>query len=234
VSGDGRRYKSVNVGLVAPEPIRRAGLLSVFENHPYIRIIRGELEQLVADGSLQYLILDLSSNSGWIKVLFSIRRRRRDIRQIIVGPSGDEEHVLQALSAGARAFLDSNSGPLAVRQAVECVIDGTIWAPRRLMSVLIDRLLVSVANPNVRFNHAEREPSALTSSASTLSPREAEVLKLIALAHSNREIAQMLGIEERTVKAHVANLFRKTGMESRVSLLIQATQQKQQIDPDAN
>ena len=235
VDSDGCRQKCVNVGLVAPEPIRRAGLVSVLENHPYIRIVRGELDRLVSDSSLQYLILDLSSNSGWIKVLFSVRRRRRDIRQIIVGPSGDDEHVLQSLSAGARAFLDSNSGPLAVRQAVECVIDGMIWAPRRLMSVLIDRLLVSAANPSARSNPTEKEvATTFASSTSTLSPREVEVLQLIGLAHSNREIAQLLGIEERTVKAHVANLFRKTGMENRVSLLMRASQRDPQVPAEAD
>jgi DNA-binding NarL/FixJ family response regulator len=59
----------------------------------------------------------------------------------------------------------------------------------------------------------------------TLSPRERQVLDLIMQARSNREIATELQIEERTVKAYVANLLRKTGAENRVSLSVQATQQ---------
>jgi len=217
--------KFVRVGLVASEPIRRAGLLSVFENHPSVKIVSGELDVLLADPSLQYLILDLINNPGWIKVLFSVRRKRRDIQQIIVGPRGDDEHVLQSIAAGARAFLDASSGALAVRQAVECVIDGTIWAPRRLLSVLVDRLLMSAAASALRSNFADKAELPSMYWDAELSPREQEVLKLITMARSNREIARALGIEERTVKAYVSSLFRKTGLESRVALVIRATQE---------
>jgi DNA-binding NarL/FixJ family response regulator len=217
--------KCIRVGLVAPEPIRHAGLVSVFENHAYIQMVRGELETLLADPSLQYLILDLSSNRRWLKMLFCVRPTRPEIRQGIVGPSDDDEHVLQCIAAGARAYLDSNSGPWAVRQAVECVIEGTIWAPRRLLSALIDRLLASSAAGASRSNSNGKDSLSPTTWDAELSPREQEVLKLITMARSNREIAHMLGIEERTVKAYVASLFRKTGIESRVALVIRATQE---------
>ncbi len=222
---DGAADRCVRVGLVAAEPIRRAGLVSAFENHAYVRIIRGELDGLLVDPSLRHLILDLANNSSWLHVLSRVRRKRRDIRLLVVGPSGEDEHVLQSIAIGARAFLDSNSGPLAVRQAVECVIDGTIWAPRRLLSALIDRLLeASVANGS-RDILGEKHTARFASWDAELSPREQEVLQLITMARSNKEIAHSLGIEERTVKAHVASLFRKTGIDSRVALVIRATQE---------
>ena len=223
--------KVVRVGLIALEPIRREGLTSVFENHSYVQVVCGELDGLLADASLQYLILDLSNNHGWLKVLFSVRRRRRDIQQIIIGPCGDDEQIMQSITAGARAFLDASNGPFVVRQAVECVIDGTIWAPRRQMSILIDRLLVGLAPGSVRGNLREKETLPLLPWDAELSPREQEVLKLITMARSNREIAAVLGIEERTVKAYVANLFRKTGIESRVALVIRATRESLQNQP---
>jgi DNA-binding NarL/FixJ family response regulator len=52
--------------------------------------------------------------------------------------------------------------------------------------------------------------------------RETEVLKLLVAARSNREIARTMGIEERTVKAHVAKLMRKVGVENRIALSIYA------------
>jgi DNA-binding NarL/FixJ family response regulator len=96
-----------------------------------------------------------------------------------------------------------------VRKAIEVVISGSIWAPRRLLSKLIDYLLklpdTSLINPNPH-----------------LTDRERQVLELILMAHSNREIADQLGIEERTVKAHVGRLMRKTGAENRVELSMRA------------
>jgi DNA-binding NarL/FixJ family response regulator len=199
------------VGVVSTEPIRLAGLTSVFENHPTIYPVPADLEELLADTYLRYLVLDVSHNPGWMEILFLVRRLRPDLRPIILGPAGNDELVLRSIKAGARGYLDSNAGPLAVRQAVEVVIRGSIWAPRRLLSTMIDRLLTHSA-PTTDL------------AAAILSPRERQVLTLIMTARSNREIAEELGIEERTVKAHVTSLMRKTGAENRVSLSVQATQ----------
>ena len=97
-----------------------------------------------------------------------------------------------------------------MHQAIEEVTSGSIWAPRRLLSALIDRLLEAsdVSHTN--------EPPRLTE-------RERQVLDLILQAYSNREIAQELGIEERTVQAHVGRLMRKTGVEHRLDLLMRAS-----------
>ena len=127
----------------------------------------------------------------------------------MIGPKNDDELVLNAVVAGARAYLDSDAGPETVRQAIDIVVSGSIWAPRRLLSRLIDRLL------GVPQRHAANSGPQLTD-------REREVLKLILLAKSNREIASSLGIEERTVKAHVGRLMRKLGADNRIEFSVRA------------
>jgi len=89
--------------------------------------------------------------------------------------------------------------------AIEVVTSGSIWAPRRLLSKLIDRLL-------------KVPDSSLTNGNPRLTDREHQVLDLILQARSNREIARHLGIEERTVKAHVGRLMRKAGADNRIEL----------------
>jgi DNA-binding NarL/FixJ family response regulator len=202
----------IRVGLISMEPIRVAGLASVFDHHPTIFITTGDLEALLADIHLRYLILDVSGHVKWMEMQYMVRRVRPDIRQIVLGSHGDDEVILRSIAAGGRAYLDSNAGPFAVRMAVENVIQGSIWAPRRLLTIMIDRLLNQTA-------------PAGSYTSPTLSPRERQVLDLIMTAQSNREIATELGIEERTVKAYVASLLRKTGSGNRVSLSVQATQE---------
>jgi DNA-binding NarL/FixJ family response regulator len=198
------------VGIVSTEPIRLTGLVSAFEDYPNIATEIGDVTTLLSDSSLHCLILDLSESANWTDVQLMIRRVRPDLRQLMLGPAGNDELILRSIIAGARGYLDSNSGPLAIRLAVEAVMHGGIWAPRRLLSRLIDQLLdqngmnISLASP-------------------MLSPRERQVLDLIMNARSNREIAEELRIEERTVKAYVTSLLRKTGTDSRVSLSIYAT-----------
>jgi DNA-binding NarL/FixJ family response regulator len=199
------------VGIVSPEPIRMAGLCSAFDGLAMIEVVCGDVELLLGDLSIQYLILDVSYNLSWIEVQYMVRQIRPDVRQIVLGPSANEEVILRSITAGARAYLDASCGPMAVRRAVESVIQGSIWAPRRLLTILIDRLISQLGPP---------APAQVP----VLSPRERQVLDLIMTARSNREIAVELGIEERTVKAYVANLLRKTGSDNRVSLSVHAMQ----------
>ena len=205
---------STRVGVVAGEPIRLEGLSSVFEREPEfgqraVTPVVGELEKLLGDRDLEHIVIDLNSPNGGMKMLNEIRLQRPDLRLIVIGPAGNDELVLDSIIGGARAYLDITAGPRVVREAIEVVISGSIWAPRRLLSRLIDRLLSS-------------GDSSMNSLAPHLTIRERQVLDLILQARSNREIAHELGIEERTVKAHVGRLMRKTGAENRIDLSMRA------------
>lgn len=205
---------AIRVGVVAGEPIRLEGLTSVFEREPEfgqspLLPVIGSLEELLASLDLEYMVFDLNSSTKGLDIVKEIRRMRPTLRLIVIGPAGNDGLVMDSIIGGARAYLDLTAGPRVVREAIEVVVSGSIWAPRRLLSRLIDRLLLS----------AERGGHAL---GPQLTAREHQVMDLILLARSNREIAHELGIEERTVKAHVGRLMRKTGAENRIDLSMRA------------
>jgi DNA-binding NarL/FixJ family response regulator len=202
--------------VLSDEPIRLEGLATVFD-HPSqdgnARILpaNGSLEELLADTALRFVMVDLHSSTGGIGVLEFIRNSRPDIRLIVIGPAGDDELIMNSIVAGARAYLDLSAGPETVRMAIDVVTSGSIWAPRRLLSKLIDRLLSGV---DVSLSNEESKPK--------LTLRERQVLELITTAQSNREIARKMGIEERTVKAYVGRLMRKIGADNRIKLSMTA------------
>lgn len=206
---------AIRIGVVADEPIRVAGLASIFDQpaeagKPQLVPVIGSLAELLIGSDLEYLVIDLNASTGGLEILESIRQVRPHIRLIVIGPEGDEELVLNSIVAGARAYLDLTAVPDVVRQAVEIVTSGSIWAPRRLLSKLIDRLLkVPDAAP-------------IMPGSPHLTERERQVLELILTARSNREIASKLGIEERTVKAYVGRLMKKTGADNRIKLSMSA------------
>lgn len=205
-----RNREPVQIGLFSDEPIRLEGLISVFEqpsseDGAELLPLVGTFEQLLSRHSLEYLVLDLQSSSVNMQTLASIRRARPSLNLIVIGPEGDDELVLEALISGARAWLGMTASPEVVRMAIEVVTGGSIWAPRRLLSKLIDRLLKAPDSGASRTNPH-------------LTDREKQVLDHILQARSNREIAHQLGIEERTVKAHVGRLMRKTGADNRIEL----------------
>jgi DNA-binding NarL/FixJ family response regulator len=217
ISGDQvsgiRGPKPIYVGLVADEPIRLAGLISAFEGQSQngqvtLIPVPGALEEMLSSTAIGFLLLDLRS-AGGLKSLELIRRARPDLGLVVLGPEGNDNLVLDCIVAGARAYLDPAAEPEDIRTAIHVMMEGSIWAPRRLLSKLIDRLL-------------SKRDTSLASEDPHLTLRERQVLELILKARSNREIASQLGIEERTVKAHVGRLMRKAGVENRIELSMRA------------
>lgn len=206
-----RKSDSIRIGVVADEPIRLAGLSSIFDQpglngRAQLIPVPGSIRELLAKPTLKYLVVDMHSSLSGMAALEKIRRTRPDVRMIVIGPSGDEELVMRSIIAGARAYLDLSAGPETVRDAVEIVTQGSIWAPRKLLSKLIDRLL---DNP---------DGGTAAASSAELTAREQQVLELILKARSNKEIALQLGIEVRTVRAHLARMMRKAGVDNRIKL----------------
>ncbi len=190
------------------------GLRGIFEHTPkpgqtHLVPVVGALEDLLANPAVGYLIVDLNSASWCLETLRQISRLKPSVRLIVIGPDRDDELVMEAIVAGARAYLDMSAGPRMIREAIEVALSGSIWAPRRSLAQLIDRLL------------ADKEAHPV-GPLPELTVRERQVLDLILLARSNREIAMELGIEERTVKSHVGKLMRKTGAENRIALSMMA------------
>jgi DNA-binding NarL/FixJ family response regulator len=204
----------VHIGLVSDEPIRLEGLVSILDqssHHGSVSLfpVTGSLVEMLGRQGIEYLVVDLHGDPQRMAILASIRRARPSLRLIVIGPEGNDELVMESIIAGARAYLDLNADTVMVREAIETVTTGSIWAPRRLLSKLIDRLL-------------KAPDSSPTNQKPHLTDREKQVLELILQARSNREIGRQLGIEERTVKAHVGRLMRKTGADNRIELTMRA------------
>jgi DNA-binding NarL/FixJ family response regulator len=206
--------ETIRIGVAADEPIRVAGLATVFdqpgqETKAQLAPVIASLPELLAQNDIEYIVVDLHSAPDAFEALQTIVRERPDVRSIVIGPEGDDELVLNAIIAGARGFLGESAGPELVRNAIEVVTSGSIWAPRRLLCRVIDRLLKGRGTAQEVGN-------------TQLTMREQQVLELIMGAHSTREIASRLGIEQRTVKAYVGRLMRKSGADNRIKLSMSA------------
>jgi len=206
-----RDNNPIRIGVLSDEPLRLEGLAGIFEEQPAeglapLAPVFGNLDELLSDRALTFLLVDLNALPGGARTVEAICRRRPGMRLIVIGPEGNEKLIMDLVRAGARAYLDLEASTRTVRQAIEEVTSGSIWAPRRLLSRLIDQLLAV-------------SDASLANGPPRLTERELQVLELILSAQSNREIARKLGIEESTVEAHVGRLLRKTGADNRIDLL---------------
>jgi DNA-binding NarL/FixJ family response regulator len=198
----------LRVALLEPEPIRVQGFVTLFQDHPRIEFVVFELAQFLADQEFKLALIGLHGDRLPLPLVGTIHGMRPDVKLVVMGPDADDEVILQAITAGAKAYLEASASPQQVEQAIMIVNQGSIWAPRRVLSIFVDR--------------ATKPSRSTTPSLAQFTVRETEVLKLLVAARSNREIARTLGIEERTVKAHVAKLMRKVGVENRIALSIYA------------
>jgi len=199
----------LRVGLLAVEPIRRTGLRSILEEIRGITLVDSDLEGLLTAESLDLVLVSLMMPKETLAVIERLKVDSPTTRIVVMCPDYDEESVISAIFAGARGYLQDTASPEEVWQAVEVVASGSIWAPRRILSLLVERML-SGGVQSVR------------SARPQFTQRELEVLQLLVSARSNREIAQALGIEVRTVKSYVGRMMRKVGVGNRIALSIHA------------
>lgn len=197
----------LKVGLFAVEPIRRTGLRSILDELPGINLIDEGLDGLLAAESLDVAVISLMLREDVLTTIERLRTATPTVRIIVMSEASDDESVITAILAGAKGYLQDNADPLDVARAVEVVASGSIWAPRKTLSMLVDRMVGGTpqhaAGP--QFTH-----------------RELEVLQLLVSARTNREIAQELGIEVRTVKSYVGRMMKKVGVGNRIALSIHA------------
>jgi DNA-binding NarL/FixJ family response regulator len=136
-----------------------------------------------------------------------------DCRIIILTTFDLDQYVYAALTAGASGFLLKDVSPEQLIDAVRMVRSGDA-----LLAPSITRRLVE------RFASAASPPPAVRGELSELTPRELEVLQLLARGLSNAELAAELVLSEATVKTHVARILRKLGLRDRVQAVVLAYQ----------
>jgi DNA-binding NarL/FixJ family response regulator len=166
---------------------------------------------LVASVRPQVALMDLNMpKCDGVAATRRITADHPDTRVVVLTTYADDESIISALQAGALGYLTKDATRAEIGRAVVAAAAGQ-----------------AVLDPGVQqrlLSAAARAPTASDSAGSSpsegeLTPREAEVLRLIAAGQSNREIARTLFVSEATVKTHVNRIFAKTGSRDRSQAL---------------
>lgn len=145
----------------------------------------------------------------------SLSRICADTKVIVIGSGILEETEWHLLKAGIRGCCRSDASPTLLKQVVMAVHDGELWIRRTLTCRLIDELGRKKAK-----NLAYRESLGMLNK---LTQREYDIAVRVGKGDSNKLIAQACGITERTVKAHLTEVFNKLGVQDRVNLALLLT-----------
>jgi two-component system response regulator NreC len=204
----------VKILLADDHQLIRLGLRALLEAEPGFVVI-GEAEdglqaiQMVEKCSPDVVILDLMMpHLNGVETSRHIHTRFPWVRIVILSMFDSEAYIVEALSAGARAYVLKQSTAQDLVNAVRETLAGKRYLSPRISERVIDAYIQFVQSAkNGELDVYE-----------TLTPREREVLQLVAQGYANKDIADALSLSSRTVESHRASMMRKLGFHSQVDI----------------
>ena len=152
--------------------------------------------------------ISLPDQSG-IQLTGEIRRLLPETCVMIVTMHSKIDYIVEAFQAGARGYVVKESAPQRLLQGLEAVLKGEYFMDNSVCQRVVKRLTELPA----------RNANISDAAYGTLSPREQEVMRLMAEDYSNREIAEKLYISPKTVENHRTNIMNKLGLHSTIELV---------------
>jgi DNA-binding NarL/FixJ family response regulator len=199
----------IHIAIVESDPLRLVGFRALFDAEPEFELVAASITEVATQDNIDIVLLGSRGGQNLFDLVAGLKASRPDLRIVVTGSGADDETILKALAAGAKGYVDEAAPPSEFTMAMRIVNSGSVWAPRRVLSMFIERV---TSHPGRIF------PAGRV----TFTDREKEVLELLVVGRSNKEIGAVLHIEERTVKAHVAKLMRKVGVQNRIALSVHA------------
>jgi DNA-binding NarL/FixJ family response regulator len=203
--------KPIHVLLADDHAILRAGLRLLLDAQPDMKVV-GEtndgLETLAGVEALQpdVILLDLTMpNLGGLDALPLLKQRAPGIRVLILTMHDNEGYLRQALQSGAAGYVLKGAVDSELLNAIRAVARGETY----IHSAITHKLLDSIQPP----------PAPISDPWETLSAREFEVLRLVALGYTNGEIAEQFSISVKTVETHRARGMEKLDLRTRAELV---------------
>lgn len=166
--------------------------------------------------SVVFDVLWLSTDDAqWPAHLQQILQAEPQARVVLLSNVPTPQEGLAAINAGVHGYTHAYAVPALLKEVALVVEHGGLWVGPDLLKRLVGSTSLALTQ------RAAAAPAAAQSHAlSTLSAREAEVARAVAAGRSNREVAELMHISERTVKAHLGMVFEKLGVRDRLQLVL--------------
>jgi DNA-binding NarL/FixJ family response regulator len=213
--------------LVEDDGPTRRYLARAVESHPGLELTGqaancAEAIALLEKGAPDVLLTDLGLPDGsGIELIRALRKSAPDALAMVITALGNEKTVLAAVEAGATGYLLKDGSYEEIGEAVQCLIDGGSPISPSIARKLLRRMQIAPASAPGPA-HAPAPDASPDADLPSLSPRETEVLRLIAKGFSFPEIAELLGISAHTVTTHVRRIYEKLEVGNRGSAVYEA------------
>jgi NarL family two-component system response regulator LiaR len=207
--------KPIRVFLADDHPVVRQGLRAFLESRGGFEVVgeAGDSETTIADVTRlvpDVVLMDLvMPGAGGVAATREIRERSPSTRVLVLTSFASDDQVIPAVHAGAAGYVLKDIEPSSLEAAIRVVHRGEAL----LDPQVAQRVMDEVAHPSAGAG------------LSTLTPRELEVLRLLARGLSNRQLADELVVSVKTVKTHVSNILMKLGVRDRTQAALLAVRE---------
>jgi RNA polymerase sigma factor (sigma-70 family) len=208
--------KTIRVLLADDHNLIRAGLRLVVSQQPDFAVA-GEAENgrqavtLAEQLKPDVVVMDIKMpDLNGIEACHQIRDSLPDTQVVMLSMHSDEAYVLRALKAGARAYLLKDSAEADLARAIRAAADGKSFFSPAVGKVLLEDYMRKLQRTGAEDSYE------------LLSPREREILQLVAEGKSSKEIANLLNLSVYTVETHRAKLMQKLNLRSVPELILYA------------
>lgn len=205
----------ITIVVVDDQSLIRDGVAALLGAEPDLTVVGTAADGAEAVGLISSLAPDVALMDIRMPDMDGVEATRRLVESgsttkiLILTTYGADDLVLSALRAGASGYLLKDTPRQSLAAAVRSVATGEATLEKEVLA----RLVANVGSPS---------PERLLETIEGLSAREGEVLSLVGRGESNSEIAQVLSIQESTVKTHVAHIQAKLNARDRVQLVVLA------------
>lgn len=225
--------RPITVGLADDQPLVRTGFAMVLDSQDDITVAwqadNGTVAiNQAANDPVDVVLMDIQMpDTDGITATREILKIHPDTRIIVLTTFENDDYIVGAIEAGASGYLLKDSEPEDLLQAVRTVDESTaVISPKataRLLRSMRSGNAGSSGGVGVDKQHRSSDNSASDNTATEpLTPRETEILQLMARGLSNQEISQELFVSMPTVKTHVTHILRKTNSRDRVHAVLYA------------
>ncbi len=211
--------KKIRVLLVDDHAILREGIKALLEKQDNIEVVAEaadgrEAISRVAQFRPDVVVLDISMPMmDGLESTRQMKRHNPDIKVLVLTMHDNEEYFFQLLRAGASGYVTKKSVSRELVSAIEAVYRGeSFFCPTMAKFLLSDFLRLDKAVENT--------------SQEELTPREREIVKLIAEGYTNQQIADLLHRSVKTIESHRSNILRKLGIHDSIELVKYAVRKK--------
>ena len=200
--------ETLHVAIVDDHPLFREGVAFTLGNQPDVEVVAeggsaADALRIAAERMPDVMLLDVSMPGGGLEAISSVLSRSPETRVLMLTASEEVDTLSAALQRGAAGYVLKGIGSRGLAEAIRAVVRGSKFVSPAMSAKVMERSLGAQSSPKA-----------------SLTPRELEVMELVAEGLSNKHIGLRLDLQEKTVKHHMTQILLKLGVTNRTEAAI--------------